>query len=63
MNDSFLTIEEMHERLLEYYKEHYGERDTDLMIESMVHNIMIFERDGEKIGLQCSVRGEVTELP
>lgn len=63
MKDSFLTMEQMHERLLEYYKERYEERDTDHMIESMAHNIMIFERDGERIGLQCSIRGEVTELP
>ena len=53
---------ELKHRLI--YKQHYGERETDKIIESMAINIFMFERDGEVIGLKCHVStGEVEVLP
>ena len=61
---TFLSTQEMQENLHSYYKQHYGERATDKIIESMAINIFVFEREEEVIGLKCHVStGEVEVLP
>ena len=61
---TFLSTQEMQENLHNYYKQHYGERATDKIIESMAINIFVFEREEEVIGLKCHVStGEVEVLP
>ena len=61
---TFLSTKEMQENLHNYYKQHYGECETDKIIESMAINIFMFERDGEVIGLKCHIsNGEVEVLP
>ena len=43
-----------------FYKEKYGERDTDLWYEQPAVNVWVFERDGEIIALKCHIlTGEV----
>ncbi len=64
MMKTFSSTQEMQENLHNYYKQHYGERETDKIIESMAINIFMFERDGEVIGLMCHAStGEVEVLP
>ena len=61
---TFLSTQEMQENLHNYYKQLYGERATDKIIESLAINIFVFEREEEVIGLKCHVStGEVEVLP
>lgn len=57
-----LTEKQLHTRLNKYYKEHYGERDTDEWYINPALNRWKFERDGKIIILVCDIEtGEVTE--
>lgn len=57
-----LTEKQLHSRLDKYYKENYGERDTDDWFVNPAVNVWLFVRDGKLITLQCHVlTGEVTE--
>lgn len=57
-----LTEKQLHSRLDKYYKEHFGERDTDDWFVNPAVNVWLFVRDGKLITLQCHiVTGEVTE--
>ena len=64
MMKTFLSTQEMQENLHNYYKQHYGERKADKIVESMANNIFMFEREGKVIGLKCHIStGEVEVLP
>ena len=57
-----LTEKQMHTRLNNYYKKHYGERDTDEWYVNPADNEWKFERDGKIIHLVCDeLTGEVKE--
>lgn len=57
-----LTEKQLHSRLDKYYREHYGECDTDNWYVNPAVNVWMFERDGKTIVLQCHIlTGEVTE--
>lgn len=57
-----LTEKQLHSRLNKYYKEHYGDRDTDEWYVNPAENVWKFERNGRTIILVCNVQtGEVTE--
>lgn len=57
-----LTEKQLYNRLYKYYKEHFGERDTDEWAVNPAVNMWKFERDGKTITLQCHIlTGEVTE--
>lgn len=57
----FLDKEMYNTNLYKYYKEHYGERDTDEWHEPPAVNVWWFVRDGELITLTSHIfTGEVT---
>ena len=57
-----LTEKQMHTRLNNYYKEHYGENDYDEWYVNPADNVWKFKRDNKTIILVCDVHtGEVTE--
>lgn len=59
---AILTKEEFNTRLFNYYKENYGERETDVWFEQPAVNVWTFKRDGKFISLKCHIlNGEVTE--
>lgn len=58
----FLSKEKMHTILDNYYKENFGERDTDNWYVNPATNVWMFERDGKIITLKCDIMsGEVEE--
>lgn len=58
-----LTKEKLNESLSEYYKNHYGERDTDIWYEQPAVNVWVFGRDGKIITLKSHIlTGEVEEF-
>ena len=57
-----LTERQMHTRLNNYYKAHYGELDTDEWCVNPAPNKWKFKRNKEIILLVCDVQtGKVTE--
>lgn len=57
-----LTESQLHTKLENYYKEHFGERDMDEWYVNPAKNVWMFNRDGKIITLQCHIlTGEVTE--
>lgn len=57
-----LTEKQLFSRLNKYYKEHYGELDTDEWYVNPADNIWKFERDNRIIILECDIQtGEVKE--
>lgn len=57
-----LTEKQLHNRLNKYYKEHYGELDTDEWYVNPSINVWKFNRDNKTIILVCDMKtGEVTE--
>ena len=57
-----LTKEQLGNYLYEYYKEVYGEKETDVWYEQPALNVWVFERDGKIISLKCHLlNGKVTE--
>lgn len=57
-----LTKEQFGNYLYEYYKEHYGEKETDKWYEQPALNVWVFERDKKIISLKCHMlNGKITE--
>lgn len=57
-----LTERQLHTRLNNYYKAHYGERDTDEWYVNPAPNKWKFVRDGKIIILKCNEKtGKITE--
>lgn len=55
-----LTENQLQILLNEYYKEHYGERDTDEWYVNPANNVWMFKRDGKIITLKCHIlTGEI----
>lgn len=50
-----LEKKEMNQFLYEFYKETYGELETDKWFEQPVVNVWVFERDGKIITLKCHI--------
>ena len=48
-----LTEKQIHTKLNQYYKKHYGESDTDEWYINPAPNIWKFVRDGKTIILEC----------
>ena len=60
--EKVLTEKQLFNRLNKYYKEHYGELDTDEWYVNPANNIWKFVRDGKTIILVCDMQtGEVKE--
>lgn len=57
-----LTEKQLHTRLNNYYKAHFGEKDTDEWYVNPAENVWKLKRDGEIIILTCDKQtGKVTE--
>ena len=57
-----LTKAQIEQYLCEYYRTHYGERDTDVWYDQPAANVWVFDRDGKIITLKCHIlTGAVTE--
>ncbi len=57
-----LSKEKLNQCLYEYYKEHYGECESDVWYEQPAVNVWVFGRDDKVITLQSHMlSGEVTE--
>ena len=50
-----LEKKEMNQFLQDFYKEHYGELETDKWFEQPAVNVWVFERDGKIITLKCHI--------
>ena len=60
---NILTEKQMHTKLNNYYKKHFGERDTDEWYVNPAPNKWKFERNNRTIILECNKEtGEVTEM-
>lgn len=61
--NKILSEKQLHNKLDKYYKEHYGERDTDEWYVNPAINTWMFIRDNKVITLKCNIlNGEVIEL-
>ena len=59
---AILTKEQFANYLYGYYKQHYGERETDEWYGQSAVNVLTFKRDGKYITLKSHIlTGEVTE--
>ena len=57
-----LTKQKINDCLYEYYKEKYGERNTDVWYDPPATNVWVFEREGSFISLKCHIlTGAVSE--
>ena len=54
-----LTEKQMHTRLNNYYKKHFGERDTDEWYVNPAPNMWKFERDEKTIILTYNAETEI----
>lgn len=50
-----LDKQEISQFLYEFYKETYGELETDKWFEQPAVNVWVFERDGKIITLKCHI--------
>ena len=58
----YLTEKQLHTRLDNYYKKHFGIRDTDEWYVNPADNIWKFVRNGRVIILECDrATGEITQ--
>ncbi len=58
-----LDKNEIHQHLADFYKEKYGELDTDHWFQQPAVNVCVFERDEEIITLKCHIlTGEVKAM-
>ena len=55
MGSTILSKEELQNSLYQYYKEHYGERDTDIVLGATATNVFVFEREGNIYALKCHI--------
>lgn len=57
-----LTEQQLHNRLDKYYKEKFGDSDTDEWFVNPAKNVWMFIRDNKVITLRCHIlTGEITE--
>ena len=56
-----LEKQEISKFLYEFYKEKYGELETDKWFEQPAVNVWVFERDGKIITLKCHILTGETE--
>ena len=56
-----LEKNEISKKLYNYYKEVYGELETDQWFEQPAINVWVFERDGKIVTLKCHVLTGVVE--
>lgn len=57
----YLTEKQLHTKLDNFYKEHFGDRDTDEWHVNPAENIWKFVRNGRTIILECDkTTGEIT---
>lgn len=60
--EKILTEKQLHTRLNNYYKEHFGDRDTDEWYVNPSDNVWKFVRNGRTIILECNkITGEIYE--
>lgn len=60
--EKILTEKQLHTRLDNYYKEHFGDSDTDEWYVNPADNVWKFVRNGRVIILECNkVTGEIIE--
>ena len=60
--EKILTEKQLHTRLNNYYKEHFGERDTDEWYVNPADNVWKFIRNNRVIILECNkITGEISE--
>ena len=60
--EKILTEKQLHNRLDKYYKNHFGEKDTDEWYVNPADNIWKFVRNGRVIILECDkTTGYITE--
>ena len=58
-----LTEKQIHNRLNKYYKENYGELDTDEWYVNPTPNTWKFIRNGKTIILECNIAtGKITQF-
>ena len=58
-----LTEKQIHNRLNQYYKKHYGEKDTDEWFVNPAPNVWKFVRNNKTINLVCNKEtGDVAEF-
>ncbi len=58
-----LTKEELNAKLCDYYKTHYGEKETDVFYDKPAVNVCVFKRDNKYISLKAHIlTGEVEEF-
>lgn len=58
-----LSEKQLHNKLNKYYKEHFGESDTDEWYVNPAVNVWMFIRGNETITLKCHMlTGEVVEI-
>ena len=56
-----LNKQQIDELLEGYYKEHYGERDSDEWCEQPAVNVWAFRREGRFISLKCHILNGTVE--
>ncbi len=57
-----LEKEKINDCLHQYYKNHFGERESDEWFDVTAVNVWVFRRDNKIITLKCHIlNGEVTE--
>lgn len=60
---NILTKEQLAKYLYSYYKEHYGERESDVWYEQPAANVWVFKRDNRYISLKAHIlNGSVKEF-
>ncbi len=58
-----MTDKQIQTKLKQYYKKHFGERDTDEWYVDPAPNQWMFERDGKVIVLACNtITGKILEV-
>ena len=50
-----LEKQEINKFLYDFYKENYGELETDQWFEQPAANVWVFKRDGKIISLKCHI--------
>ena len=57
-----LSTETFNEKILEYYRTNYGEKDSDFWLEKPAENVCVFKREDNIVLLKAHIlTGEVTE--
>ncbi|MDO4754766.1 MAG: hypothetical protein Q4A54_00330 [Parabacteroides sp.] len=57
---AILDKNEINNNLINYYKENFGELDTDEWFEQPAVNVLVFKRDGKVITIKFNIKnGEI----